>query len=131
MHVHDRDRGPMKPLTMAKTALRALAVLALLLCFAHDRLLAQETVGLHITGLTTNERDALLTQVPEQSGMQVVYACLPAGVVVLRSTDSGMSRGDARLKARNAVARLVPLQRVPDEVLTLEEAEQQCAATRN
>lgn len=110
---------------------RTFLLLGLLAGFHGQRLLAQEAVGLHVTALTSAERDALNAQLPGQGTLQVVFACVPAGILVVRSAERGLSRTEVRVQARQAVARVVPTERIGDGSLTLEEAEAQCAEARN
>lgn len=116
---------------MAKTVFRALTLLGLLLCSIPGRLLAQDVVGMHITALTSAERDVLTARLNAQGDVEVIYTCVPAGVMVVRSIERSGTRAVSCAKARAALMPIVAAARITDDTTTLEQAQEECARTRN
>ena len=104
-------------------------MIALLAICLSAQLRAQEPVGLHINALTSAERDSISRQMPGTEGLHVIYACVPAGILVLGS-DSNISRADLRSQAIQALQPVLGAGRIEDGTLTLHDAEQACENVR-
>lgn len=110
---------------------RTLLFLGFLGLLNGQRLLAQNDVVLRISAFTSAERDALTAGLHDSGGPEVVFACVPAGILVVRTPLEGASREEARTRMRSALTKVVPAARITEEPLTLEAAEEQCANARN
>ena len=109
---------------------RLTLLLFLLTFFATNQLLAQEPVGLRITALTSAERDALVQSTRNAGEMHVVYACVPAGIIVFAANAGTTSRESLRTKAMAALAPLVSAARIEPTDITLQAAETACENAR-
>jgi hypothetical protein len=86
-------------------------------------------VTMHVTGLSTAMRDDLVQQATVL-GLRVEFACVPAGILVVSSTQAASRSAletlvGSVLRDRNASAA------VTTTTMTLEQAEQACATARN
>lgn len=109
---------------------RTIIFIAVLALFASDSLMAQETIGLHITSLTAAERDSLTLRIHKTNDLKLVFACVPAGVIVLSSDQQGASRDALRLKAVQTIIPVVAETRIASAELTQQDAEAACANAR-
>ncbi|MCC6840539.1 MAG: hypothetical protein IT230_10305 [Flavobacteriales bacterium] len=91
---------------------------------------AQNTIGLRVIALTSAERDALVAAAHASGELKVVFACVPAGVIVFSDQGRASSREALRANVRAAMAPTVPAQRIEARELTLEAAEAACETTR-
>lgn len=91
---------------------------------------AQNTIGLRVIALTSAERDALVAAAHASGELKVVFACVPAGVIVFSDQGRATSREALRANVRAAMAPTVPPQRIEARELTLEAAEAACESTR-
>lgn len=105
-----------------------------LLLFAGVRVVAQVSdpprIGLRIQAFTSEERDALVRQLHTTGEMRLAYACVPAGIVLLESTTTARSHGEARTAMMARVAAVVPEHRILENGLDLQSAEERCAIAR-
>ena len=88
-------------------------------------------IALRITDLTEEERDAFTRDLHEQGNARIVFACVPAGVLVIEGTESGRSADNLRLHALPGLLRNVAADRITEDQLTLRNAEDLCAEARN
>jgi hypothetical protein len=116
---------------MRATLTRGLALIGLIAIGALAKLSAQAPVGLHISSLTTVERDSLMRAVPKAGALKVVFACVPAGVLVFASDGPGTSREALRAQAVQALAPWVAEDRITEGTITLHAAEQACETARD
>jgi hypothetical protein len=118
-----------------RTALRTLAILCLLTAFAVNKAMAQDavntTITLRIDGFTSEERDAVNEQLTKRGDARIAFACVPAGIMVIESTQAGRNADSLRLKALpGLLARLAP-DRIAEDKMSLQQAEQLCDTARN
>ncbi len=116
---------------MSATLTRGLALIGLISIGALARLSAQAPVGLHIASFTTTERDSLMREVPKTGTLKVVFACVPAGVIVFGSDGPSASREALRVQAVQALGTWVAEDRITDGTITLHGAEQACETARD
>ena len=109
---------------------RPFLLLFLLAFFATNQLRAQAPVGIRITALTSAERDALVQSTRDAGEMKVVYACVPAGIIVFTSNTESTSRQSLRTKAMAALAPIVTEARIEPADITLQAAETACENAR-
>lgn len=93
-------------------------------------LLAQEPIGLQINAMSSAERDAITTNLSAAGELQVVFACVPAGLIVFNEATSSGSREALRTKVIAAIAPIIPVQRITGTDITLEAAETACQNAR-
>ena len=104
-----------------------------LLLVLHVALHAQSVAaeGFHVEGLTTEERDGFERASRNGTGPQLVLSCVPAGVLVFASEGIAAGEGEARRAVlREAVAAVVPSERISEGPITLQDAEARCAQAR-
>ncbi len=109
---------------------RPITLLILLALFATIQLKAQEPVGIRISALTSAERDLLVQTARDAGEMHVVYACVPAGIIVFAANSGTTSRENLRTKALAALAPVVTLGRIEPADITLQAAETACETAR-
>jgi hypothetical protein len=85
-----------------------LVLLALLLlpwegAIAQQQAASPERVTLQVDGLTSATRDALATDLRRTDEIHIVFACVPAGIIVLGSR-TGQSRVQIEERGRTALA---------------------------
>ena len=86
--------------------------------------------GVRVAQLTDAERDTLSGRFNDPDAVHLVYACVPAGVLVFADGSTSRSGEGAREAMRGAVATLIDPARITDDRLTLRAAENDCAQTR-
>jgi hypothetical protein len=116
---------------MRSNLTRGLALTALLSFAALAKLSAQAPVGLHIASLTTAERDSLLREVPKNGALRIIFACVPAGVIVIGTDGPSTSREALRAQAVQAMVPWVAEDRITAGTITLHAAEQACETARD
>lgn len=109
---------------------RPILLLFLFILLACNRLAAQENLGLRVDALTSAERDSLVARSHQPGELQVVYACVPAGILVFAADSPVGSREALRTKALAAMASVIAIGRVGSAELTLHEAESACETAR-
>jgi hypothetical protein len=87
--------------------------------------------GVHVSGLTAEERDALNLDLQASGGARLVYACVPAGILVLEDADATRSAAETRAVLMSRIAAVVPQGRITEEGLTQRTAEERCSNARN
>ncbi len=105
----------------------ACVFLCLLLCHG---LKAQETAGIQVGALTAAERDSITLHLSNQHGLHMVFACVPAGIMVFASTNQGLSRATVRTQALGAIAGTIAPGRIGPAEVDLQAAEAACQAAR-
>src|SRR5690242_6959574 len=88
-------------------------------------------VVLHVDGLTSGTRDAIVQDLTHDGEFRVSYACVPAGLIILESVDPDRSADSVRLRALPRLLRNVEPARIREDHLTIEMAEERCAEARN
>ena len=78
---------------------RPILLLFLFTLLACNGLMAQETIGLRVDALTSAERDSLVSLSHHAGDPQVIYACVPAGILVFASAEPTASREVLRTRA--------------------------------
>ena len=91
---------------------------------------ASSTYAVRIAGLTSEERDAVVRELAITDQTRIVFACVPAGVLVFGPAPT-KSREVARAHASAAIATHVQAQRVTEAPISLADAEAACAEARN
>ena len=109
---------------------RPIILFFLFILLACDRLAAQETIGLRVDALTSAERDQLVDRSHQPGELQVVYACVPAGILVFASDGTAGTREALRTKALATMAPVIAIGRVEPTELTLHQAEAACETAR-
>lgn len=109
---------------------RLFLLLFLLAFFATNQLRAQAPVGIRISALTSAERDALVQSTHAAGEMNVVYACVPAGIIVFATNTGSGSRETLRTKAMAALAPVISAARIQPADITQQAAETACENAR-
>lgn len=107
-----------------------LLTLNLLSAKAQSQQVNDRTYSMRIANLTSEERDAIVSDLSNGSDARVVFACVPAGIMVFETAPA-----KDRIQARQAtVARIearTRRERLNDGPASLAEAEAACANARN
>ncbi len=88
------------------------------------------SLTLQVSGLTAQERDALAQDLRNGTGLELAYACVPAGLLVIAPIDP-QSGIDVRSAAAASISRTVTSARAREEALTLQQVEDLCTNARN
>lgn len=110
-------------------------LLALLLAaFASGNLSAQvpatgTTNVVHVKGLTAAQRDALQQGSGTHNAPKLVYACVPAGILVFESQGTGAQ--ELRNMTLTTVRQHAAARDITELSISLTEAEARCAQARN
>lgn len=88
------------------------------------------TLTLRVSGLTAQERDALAQDLRNGTGLELAFACVPAGLLVIAPVDP-QSGIDPHVAAAPSIGRTVTTARAVEEALTLQQAEDLCTNARN
>lgn len=104
--------------------------LLLLTCLCAGRIAAQDTLGVRISALTAAERDAIASPTQGQSHLKVVYACVPAGVIVFADNQASSSREAAQSRLAPLLSQVLAAPRIAAWNLSLRAAEAACENTR-
>ena len=86
---------------------------------------------LHVDGLTSGTRDAIVQDLTHDGEFRVSYACVPAGLIILEAVDPEQSADSVRLRVLPRLLRNVEPTRIREDHLTIEMAEERCAEARN
>ncbi len=105
-------------------------LLFLFTLLACNSLMAQETIGLRVDALTSAERDSFVASGHNPGDLHVVYACVPAGILVFASDEPTGSREALRTKALAVLTPAIALGRIGTAEITLHEAESACETAR-
>ena len=113
---------------------RITAITALFLLLNTD-VIAQSAGDEHryavkIQGLTTEDRDALQRQLAGHSDLKLVFACVPAGILVFESTTNG-TREQVKQRSLPMVQPHIRAERITELDHGLADAETACAQQRN
>ncbi|MBK6892610.1 MAG: hypothetical protein IPL81_14440 [Flavobacteriales bacterium] len=109
---------------------RPILLLFLFTLLACNGLMAQETIGLRVDALTSAERDSLVSLSHHAGDPQVIYACVPAGILVFASAEPTASREVLRTRVFAALAPVLAIGRIDPAELTLHDAESACETAR-
>ncbi len=114
---------------------RTCLLAGLLACASAEHACAQSStdqcIALRIADLTSAERDALSIALTEHGDARIAFACVPAGLIILESTDATRSADSLRLHAMPGLLRSVAPSRISEDHLTLQHAEELCANERD
>lgn len=120
----------MRNLLSFRLLLGILLMLNLLSAKAQSQQANDRTYSMRIANLTSEERDAIVSDLSKGSDARVVFACVPAGIMVFEAAPT-----KDRIQARQAtVARIearTRRERLNDGPASLAEAEAACANARN
>lgn len=111
--------------------LRPVLVLAVFSLFFSESIRAQEAIGLQVSGLTSAERDSISLHRSGPEELHLVYACVPAGILVFGSGHSGGTRAVLRSQAIQAMAAIIPAERISPSEWDIQAAESACQAARD
>lgn len=98
--------------------------------FLAPQLMAQQPVGLRVNALTSAERDAITANLRNSGELEVIYACVPAGLIVFGDHGRSASPELLRNKVLTAVAPLISAQRIAETGITLQAAQDACEIAR-
>ncbi len=90
----------------------------------------ERTYSMRIANLTSEERDAIVSDLSKGSDARVVFACVPAGILVFEAAPS-KDRAHARQATVARIAAHTRRERLIDGPASLAEAEAACANARN
>ena len=110
-----------------RSLLLAFALLLAATTFCQDGQPA--TITFSIEGLTTEMRDGIARELTETSGLQLTFACVPAGILVFQGNGDPAEIMQDRLSSimEHRIAR----QRIRTIEVSRETVEEQCAEARN
>ncbi len=86
-------------------------------------------VVVHVKSLSSAERDALKQDLTASSGIELAYACVPAGILVFRAT-AATPQADLSTQVLILVAGRTSTNRTKELALSQAQAEERCAAAR-
>lgn len=86
---------------------------------------------LRIDGLTSTERDALTRALPADGSVRLVYACVPAGILILEAGDNNGTRATVREKVMPLATSRIAASRIAEPAIDRAQAEAQCASLRS
>jgi hypothetical protein len=121
----------MEPLSYRKHFLWAMLLFISGILNAQDHSTTSSALVLHVDGLTSGTRDAIVQDLTHDGEFRVSYACVPAGLIILEAVDPDRSTDSVRLRALPRLLRNVEPTRIREDHLTLEMAEERCAEARN
>lgn len=84
---------------------------------------------LRVNGLTSAERDALTRALPADGSVRLVYACVPAGILILDAPHQG-SRAAVREQVMPLATKRIATNRITEPAMDRTQAEAQCASLR-
>ncbi len=84
---------------------------------------------LRVKGLSSSARDAIATELRDSGSAVLVYACVPAGILVIAPT-AGSTIGEVRDEALTVAGRHAARKDISDAGMDRQQAEQQCAQAR-
>jgi len=88
------------------------------------------TYAVQVEGLTTQDRDALTRSLAAEPGLKLVFACVPAGLLVFEATEGG-PRSMAKERSLPVMRARIHAARITEVDHGLSEAEEACAQQRN
>lgn len=88
-------------------------------------------IALHVSNLTSDERDALNHDLNDRGDLRIVFACVPAGILILEPVNGERRADQVRTLAAAALNARIPTQRRSEATMSLEEAESRCSTVRN
>lgn len=108
----------------------ALCFLWIAPCISFAQAQQPERLVLQLEGLTSEHRDAMTRTLSTAGEARIVFACVPAGIVVLEGMD-GTSRTRLEQRGRElATERSLVLRRI-EQAATIAQAEAACAQVRD
>lgn len=99
-------------------------------CQAQQRTPSREVVTLHVEGLTSATRDAITRDLDQAAEMRVVFACVPAGILVIEARN-GQSKAQVEERSRTLLSSRSASLRARTVDQTLAQAEAACEQARN
>ncbi len=119
---------------MKTFVLLRLVALLLLTSGLHQAVHAQAsspaTYAVRVAALTSAERDAVVRDLTDNGSARLVFACVPAGVLVFEAAPQ-RTREAARASASSALQARTRPDRITELAMSLSEAEVACAEARN
>lgn len=88
------------------------------------------TYAVRVAGLTSEERDAVARDLASTGHARMVFACVPAGVMVFGPAPD-RNPGAARTHALNVLGTRTQRQRITEVTLSLADAETACSEARD
>lgn len=111
------------------TLFNGLLTLGSILAF-HGQAHAQQQIGLRITSLTSAERDSTARILEASHTLRLIYACVPAGVLVFATDARDATSATVREQAEDILLPVIGDGRVASAPITMEAAEQACQNVR-
>lgn len=99
-------------------------------CQAQQRTTSHEVVTLHVEGLTSATRDAITRDLGQADDVRVVFACVPAGIIVLEARN-GQTKAQVEERSRTLLTSRSTSLRPRTVDQTLAQAEAACEQARN
>lgn len=90
----------------------------------------RRTYAVQVEGLTAQDRDAVTRSLAIEPGLKLVFACVPAGLLVFEATEGG-TRAMAKDRSLPLMRARIPSARITEVDHGLQEAEEACAQQRN
>lgn len=99
-------------------------------CFAQQRTDQREVVTFQVEGLTSATRDELTRDLAQANDVRMVFACVPAGIIVLEGRN-GQSRTQVEDRTRSLLSSRASNLRARTVDQSLAQAENACEQARN
>ncbi|MBL7951335.1 MAG: hypothetical protein JNM62_06405 [Flavobacteriales bacterium] len=99
-------------------------------CIAQQRTPSREVMTLHVEGLTSATRDAITSDLHQAGDLRVVFACVPAGVIVLEARN-GQNKAQIEERTRILLSQRAAHLRARTMDQSLAQAEAACEQARN
>jgi len=127
--------GGMNEQTMKNTSiiLRTLGLVMVLLCTrsqAQTPTIARERISLHVDGLTSETRDDLARELKRSGDARIVFACVPAGIIVLEARP-GLTRTELETRSNQLLSNRSATSHARRVEHTIVQAEAACEQARN
>lgn len=96
----------------------------------HAQATGPSAYAARVAGLTSDERDAVVRELAHTGQARMVFACVPAGVMLFEPMPN-RSRDAARMSAIAILEARAQRQRIAEVTMSLADAEAACAEARN
>lgn len=112
------------------------ALLSAILLIAQDlkaqipSVVSDGALTVHIDGLTTQDRDAIQQRLGDRSDLKLVFACVPAGIMVF-TAEAGVQKSIIRQRAIPELSTRIDASRITEMQQSIAESESACAQARN
>lgn len=122
----------MKNTTLFRTAITLVVALLLGTAGLQAQSLSPETgrFAVRVSGLTSATRDAVARDLVAQGQARVVFACVPAGILIFESLN-GADRQHMRQAALPLLQQRTAHTTITEVPMSLRDAEAECAEVRN